>query len=370
MADKQTSADDSLFLERTLQAAIRIGLVLLLIAWCFTIVRPFVVPVIWGIIIAVATYPGYAWLQARLGGRPALAAALYVAVALVVLILPALALAGTLVDAVRGLAADLSDGSIHVPPPPGTIQSWPLVGEPLFRFWELAYDDLQEALNRIAPELQAIGGWFLNFAGNAGLGLLQFVVAIFIGAALLANAQGGGRVADEIAARLMGPRGPAYAQLAGATIRSVARGILGIALIQATLAGLGFLAVGLPGAGLLALLCLLFIVVQLGPGIVMIPAAIYVFSVDTTTTAIVFAIWCVFVTLIDNVLKPLLLGRGVEVPMLVIFIGAIGGLLSSGILGLFVGPVVLALGYTLFTAWLRDARAAGPPADLGITPRT
>ena len=159
------------------------------------------------------------------------------------------------------------------------------------------------------------------------------------------------------------------------TIRSVARGIIGVALIQSILAGLGFLAVGLPAAGLLALVCLLLAIIQLPVGLVLVPTAIYGFTAFDTTTAVIFAVWCVLVSLIDNVLRPLLLGRGVDLPMLVVFIGAIGGLLSSGILGLFVGPVVLALGYTLVTTWLRtasltttvDARAETqlPPGGLG-----
>ena len=198
----------------------------------------------------------------------------------------------------------------------------------------------------------------LTFVGKIGIGLLNFIIAIFIAAALLTNATGGERVAQDIAVRLVGKRGLAYADLAQSTIRSVARGILGVALIQAILAGLGFLAVGLPGAGLLALICLVLIIVQIGPALVMIPVIIYEFTVVDTTTAVIFMIWCIFVTSIDNVLKPILLGRGVNVPMLVIFLGAIGGVLSSGILGLFVGPVVLALGYAVFKAWLDETRQA------------
>ena len=359
MASKDSPEAGEAFVERGLNLAIRIGLVLLLIAWCFTVVRPFVAPIIWGIIIAVATHPVFVRLQWALRGWRGLAATLYVAVFLVVLIAPALLLAGTLVDAVRVVAADLSDGVLDLPPPPAGIETWPLIGEPLHRFWELASTNLQAALSRIGPELKVLGRWLLGFVGQVAVGLLQFVIAIFIAAGLLVNAAGGGRVADDVATRLIGARGPSYAALARATIRSVAYGILGVALVQSILAGLGFLAVGLPGAGLLALICLVLIVVQIGPGLVMVPVVIYQFYVADITTAILFAVWCFLVTILDNVLKPFLLGRGVEVPLLIIFVGAIGGVLSSGILGLFVGPVVLALGYTLFVAWLREGSEAG-----------
>ena len=348
--------DEGAFVKRAMQAAIGIGLLLLLIYWCFTILKPFLAPIVWGIVIAVATYPLYLRLQVGLGGRRMLSAALYVVVGLLVLIAPSLVLAGTLVDGLRTLASAMTQGSLVIPAPPQAVETWPLIGEPLYRFWDLASTNLQAALGRIGPELNAIGSWMLAFVGQIGIGLLHFVVAIFIAAALLANAAGGERVAHDLAVRLVGERGSTYVDLARATIRSVARGIIGIALLQAILAGLGFLAVGIPAAGLLALVCLILIVLQVGPVPVLLPAVIYVFSSADTVTAIIFLIWCVFVTSIDNVLKPLLLGRGVNVPMLVIFLGAIGGVLSSGILGLFVGPVVLALGYSVVKAWLDETR--------------
>ena len=212
---------------------------------------------------------------------------------------------------------------------------------------------------RSRPQVAAFGRWLLATVGELGLGTLQFVMAIIIAGVLLANAQGSGHAARAIATRLAGERGADYAELGQATVRSVARGILGVALIQSLLAGLGFLAVGVPGAGLLALVCLLLAVVQIGPIVVLIGTVIYVFSTADTFTAVIFLIWSIFVALIDNVLKPILLGRGVKVPMVVIFVGAIGGLLASGIIGLFVGSVVLALSFTLFKAWLREPPQPG-----------
>jgi predicted PurR-regulated permease PerM len=174
---------------------------------------------------------------------------------------------------------------------------------------------------------------------------------------MLMNAASGERLAGRVATGLGGANGPRFTQLAVQTIRSVTKGILGVALIQATAAGLGFLAVGLPAAGLLAFICLILAIVQIGPGLILLPAIIYGFTALPTTTAILFAVWCVFVGILDNVLKPIFLGRGVELPMVVIFIGAIGGFLGYGLLGLFIGPVVLALGYTAISTWLADIRA-------------
>jgi predicted PurR-regulated permease PerM len=351
-------AEGKQFVARALEAAIRIGLVVLLAGWCLEIVRPFIIPLIWGIIIAIASYPVYRWLQAALGSRSVLAAAAFALIALAGLIVPAVLLAGTLVETAQALAADLSRGTIKVPPPPESVALWPVVGKPLQQFWLLASVNLREALAQIGPHLKPFGRWLLAAAAGTGLGILQFIMAIVIAAVFLARVHFSHELAMAIAMRLAGERGIEYAELAGDTIRSVARGILGVALIQSLLAGLGFLAVGLPAAGFLALLCLLLAVVQVGPAPIVVPVIIYVFATADTLTAILFLTWSAVVLVSDNILKPILLGRGVRVPMIIIFIGAIGGLLTSGIVGLFVGAVVLALGYTLFLAWLQNSSVA------------
>ena len=315
-------------------------------------------PVIWGIIIAVATYPGYCRLLAPLGERRGLAATVVALLMLVLLIGPTIILAETLVDGAQQLAKGLTDGTLQIPPPPESVAAWPVVGTPLSKFWDLASVNLASALNEIGPQVKVVGGWLLSAAGGVSFGILQFVFAIIIAGILLANAQSGEQAADSIAVRLLGEQGWKYADLARTTVRGVARGILGVALIQSILAGLGFLVVGLPAAGLLALLCLILAVIQVGVGPIVIPAVIYVFATADPITAILFLIWGVFVSLLDNFLKPILLGRGAQVPMAVIFVGAIGGFLAHGIVGLFVGAVVLSLGYTLFGAWLNGGKVA------------
>ena len=367
MTTESEISKERLLLKRALEVGIRIGLLLLLVVWSFEIVRPFIVPVIWGIILAVATYPAYRRLNIALGGRSGLAATLITILLLVLLAGPMTMLAGTLIESARELAAQLREGQLRIPPPPESVATWPVIGQPLAAFWKLASVNLGEALERIGPQVRAAGVWLLAVAGGVGFGLLQFVFAIVISGILLAYAKGGERAADAIAVRLMGEQGPRFADLAGATVRSVSRGILGVALIQAILAGLGFLAVGLPAAGLLALLCLFLAVIQIGIAVVTIPAIIYIFATADTLPAVLFLVWAVFVTALDNVLKPILLGRGVQVPMAIIFVGAIGGFLAHGIIGLFVGSVVLALGYTLFRAWLRESRESEPAADAPAT---
>lgn len=352
---------EKVFVNNALEATIRIGLLVLLAAWCFEIVEPFIIPIAWGIIIAVGTYPAYLSLARRLGDRPRLAATLVVILGLVLLLVPAFLLGGTLIDSAHGLAAGLKEGVSSVPPPPPSVKTWPLIGESLYAFWSQASENLAAALAKVAPQLKSVGGWLLSTAAGAGWGLLQFVIAIVIAGVLLAHAGSGSRLAYSIATRLAGEKGLEFAELAEATVRSVTRGILGVALIQSVLIGLGFLAVGVPGAGLWALLCLILSVIQIGPFPVVLPALIYVFSTADTVTAVVFLIWSLFAGSIDNILKPMLLGRGVRVPMAIIFIGAIGGFISSGIIGLFVGAVVLVLGYGLFLAWLNESPLSDEP---------
>lgn len=195
---------------------------------------------------------------------------------------------------------------------------------------------------------------------------MQFVISIVIAGFLLYRAAAGQRAAVAFARRTAGDRGAGMVELATATIRNVARGVLGTALVQAVLAGIGLLVAGVPAAGLLTLLVFLLSALQVGAGLVLIPAMIYVFATADLLTGILFAAWSVPVALVDNVLKPILMGRGVDVPMLVIFAGVIGGTLASGIIGLFIGPVVLALGYKLASAWI----LGGPEHALAPTEPT
>lgn len=369
MTEATRQEESGLFVSRMVESAIRIGLIVLLVAWCLDIVRPFWAPIVWGIIIAVAAYPGYARLCGIFGGRRIAAAVAFILIALISLIVPAILLSGTLVEGARNLVAGLDAGTIGVPPPPPGVGEWPLIGDWLQPLWEQASSNLSAALIDLAPQLQAAGKWLLSAAAGAGLGILQFFFAIVISGLIMINAESAQHIAYAIARRLAGAQGKAYAELAEATVRSVTRGILGVALIQSTLAGLGFLAVGVPAAGLWALLSLLLGVLQLGVFLVVVPIVIYVFFNADTLTAVLFLVWSLFVTNIDNVLRPLLLGRGVAVPMAVVFIGAFGGFLSSGIIGLFVGAVVLVLSYKLFLAWLGEVALSGREEQVPEVPK-
>jgi predicted PurR-regulated permease PerM len=347
-------------LERAVEVAINIGLLILLAAVCFQILRPFLLLVVWGIIIAIAVHPAYRRLAALLGGRGTLAAVLVTILMLSVLIVPCILLAGTLVDGVQSLTSQLKNGTLAIPAPPPNVKTWPLVGAPIAGVWELASNNLSAAIEKFSPHIRAAIPGLLAFSAGIGLSVAQFVLAVIVTGVLLANAQTGERVARSLADRLFGSRGGEFEELAGSTIRSVTSGILGVAVIQSVFASIGFLAVGLPGAGLWALAFLIAAVLQFG-AVLLIPAVIYAFAITSTTKAVLFLIWCAVVGLMDNVLKPILLGRGASVPIVVVFLGAIGGFISMGLIGLFVGAIVLSVGYKLLLAWLE----ATPVAEIG-----
>ncbi len=350
-----TSTEDRVFLKRALETSIRIGLVALLVVWCFQIARPFVQPIVWGIILAIAIDPLFKRLCRVTRDRKGLAAAILVVGALLVLAVPSVLLTTNLVESVTELAEKEEAGELHVPPPPASVADWPIVGDRLHSFWMAASRNLDVALDSLHPQLKAMGTWLLGTAASAGIGLLIFAISIVIAGVLLAHGEPAAQAARRVAERLVPDRGAEFVELSRVTVHSVTRGILGTAFIQAFLASLGLLVVGVPAFGLWALLILLLAVVQLPTLLVLIPIIVWVFATHSTGVAVVFAIWSLAVGLSDNVLKPILLGRGAAVPMLIIFIGAIGGFILDGIIGLFVGAVVLSVGYVLFNAWLAVA---------------
>jgi predicted PurR-regulated permease PerM len=340
-----------------LEICVQVGLAALLVIGCLLILRPFIPLILWGIIIAVASYPTFGKLQIALGGRAALSAVLWTLLLLAILIAPLVLLAQSLVESTRPLSLQLRNGTFVIPPPPASIEHWPLVGAPLARAWRMASTNFTDALMKFAPQIKAAIPGVLSASAGIGLAILQFFLSILLSGALLANSKAAAEVTRSLASRLFGEHGPEYQHLVGATIRSVTFGILGVALIQSALAAVGFLVMGLPGAGVWAMVFLFAAVLQMG-GLVLIPAVVYAFAISTTAKAVTFLVWCVFVGVIDNVLKPLLLGRGVAVPMAVIFLGAIGGFIAMGIVGLFVGAVVLSVGYKLFLAWIEERPGA------------
>jgi predicted PurR-regulated permease PerM len=325
------------------------------------LVGPFVTVALWGVILAVALYPVFAWLGPRLGGRGSLAAALITIVFILIILGPVSLLAVALVENLRGLSGQVEAGTLKLPAPVESVRDWPLVGGQLYAFWELASTNLEGALARVQPELKSIGGAFLSAAAGTGLGIIQFVVAVIIAGFLYVPA---GRLTAgcrALAKRVAAARGDEFVDLASTTIRNVARGVIGISLLQSLLIGIGLLVAAVPGAGLITFGALILAIIQIGPGILVIGTIVWAWMSMETIWAVVFTVYMIPAMLIDNILRPIVMSRGLSTPMVVIFIGVLGGTLAYGLIGLFLGPIVLAVAYELLVRWVRPEGTEDSP---------
>jgi len=347
---------------QAVEIAIRLGLIFLIMAWCLQILTPFISLIAWGAIIAVALYSPFLKLVEKLGGRKKLAVTLIAVGGIAVILIPVISLSDSLVDGATKFGNEISTGQVSIPPPSESVKEWPLIGAKTYDLWHQASVDLKTLLEKYPHQLAAAGKKLLGAAAGIGAGLLQFIISTLIAAVFLLNTEAASEHMRRLATRLAGPQGGELLDMSVSTIRSVAVGVIGIAFIQAMLGGLGMMFAGVPAAGLFAIAILILAIAQLPPLLVLGPVAVYVFSAESTTVAMVFLIWSILVSFSDVVLKPLLLGRGVNVPMLVILLGAIGGMITSGIVGLFIGAVILALGYSLFGVWVQwdDSSAEKP----------
>jgi predicted PurR-regulated permease PerM len=344
-------SDDSLVV-----AAIRIGCLALLAYWSWLLLQPFLSIIVWSVIFAVALYPVFDWLAARFRHR-GLAAAAITIVSLVVIFGPVTWLGVSLGDNLRTLYARLNDGSLTIPQPYEAVKDWPLVGENVYQAWYLASTNVKELLVEWASELKVIGSSVLAIAGTAGLDLVKFIIGIIVSAFLFLPGPALVHSVKNAMRRISTRRAEEFVDLTGATIRNVSRGIIGISALQALLAGIGLLVAGIPAAGLLSFLVLLFGIIQIGAWIVLVPVVIWGWFALAKTAAVIFTIYMVPVLALDNILRPLVMSRGLPTPMPVIFIGVIGGTLAHGLTGLFIGPIVLSIAWQLLAAWIREGTA-------------
>jgi len=334
--------------------AIRLTFLGVILYLSLSIISPFLETIIWSVVLAVALYPVFDLTATWLGGRRRLAAALITILLLLIVFGPVTWLGLDLVDVPRMIYTRLDTGQLSIPAPIESVKNWPLIGEPIFQFWELASSNLSAALVKVAPHLKPIGSTLLGAAGSIGIAILQFLASVILAGFLLSP---GPMLVESAAAflqRRVSQRGNEFMQLAGATIRNVSQGVIGVSLLQALLAGLGLIVAGVPGASLIAFGVLVLGIIQIGPSVILIPVIIWGWMTMETSTALLFTAYIVPVNLIDNVLRPIIFTRGLKPPMLVIIVGVIGGTLSNGIIGLFVGPIVLAVAWDLLVAFMRD----------------
>jgi len=358
---------DKKFSENMMASYIQIAAVTLLVFWSFTIIRPFIGMVLWALIIAVALYPMHQSLSARIGNRAKLSATVFVLIGLTILVLPTYLLAESSITGLKTLATGLQSGTINIPPPDQSVSEWPIVGSSIYKIWNAAAQNIEATLHQFEPQLRNAGQWAVSFAGSTFVGVLLFVFSMIVAGVFMVGADGGYRVASRIGRTLSEEHGQGMIDMAIDTIRSVAKGVLGVAMIQAALSAIGLVAIGVPAAGIWAGIILVMAIIQLPPLLILGPIAVWVFSVSEPTPATIFAIYALIVSASDSFLKPMFLGRGMDIPMLVILIGAIGGMMTSGIIGLFVGAIVLAVSYKLLLTWMVNEEEEKTEAEVDST---
>lgn len=349
---------------RTTLSVLFISLFILASFW---VVRPFITAFIWATTIVVATWPLLLGLQERLWGKRRLAVLVMTLVLLLVLLVPLSFAVFTIVDKADAIVAWVKSlAAFTVPPPPHWLGNIPVLGAKLADHWQqLAALSPEDLSARLAPHAGKIVRWFAGQAGGAGLMIFQFLLTVIIAAILYAKGEAAAFGVKAFSRRLAGHKGEEAAVLAARAIRGVALGVVLTAIIQAILGGIGLAVTGVPAATVLTAVMFILCVAQIGPGPVLIPSVILLYWNGETLWGTVLLVWAVPVFLLDSFLRPALIRKGAHLPLLLIFAGVIGGLIAFGIIGLFIGPVVLAVAYTLLKAWMSDEEKMQEPVSSG-----
>jgi predicted PurR-regulated permease PerM len=334
---------------------IRVGLIFALAALCYRIFSPFLSLMVWALILAVTIYPAHQKLARKMGGKQGLSATLLTLGGAVLIVLPTALLMGALGDSVHGVVDSVRNHTLQVPAPSQSVAEWPVVGKKVHGLWSKAHDDLPGFVQSMRPQIEDLAKAALGMVASIAGAVLLFLASFIIAGIIMAFGRSGTASMRTIFDRFMGlGRGEEFANLCTTTIRAVAMGVLGVAFIQAMVVGVIMMVAGIPFAGGLALIVLVLGIAQVPALLVTLPVIGYIWAAGdySTALAITYTVLLFVAGMLDNVLKPLLLGRGVDAPMPVILLGALGGLASGGILGMFVGATLLALGYQIFMWWV------------------
>ncbi len=332
---------------------LKIAVLGLMIGWCFQILAPFINPFLWGIILAVALDPIYQWINKRVKGRVKLTSFILTFILVVLILVPSYFLFKSAAHGLLEIRDLYNSGEISVSEPPESVADWPVIGDRVYDLWVSASSNIEAFVVTYQDQILTVGRAIFKAIAGTGADVLQFVLALIIAGVLLA-AKGTRESTERIFQRLAGQTGLEFAQISEKTIQNVVKGVLGVAVIQALLVGIGMMLAGVPYAGVWTIIVLILAIMQLPVTIVTIPVIIYLFGDMSAFGAILWTIYFMLAGLSDNVLKPILLGKGAAVPMLVIFLGSIGGFIAFGFIGLFVGAIVLSLMYKLFITWMNE----------------
>ncbi|MGU3413530.1 AI-2E family transporter [Enterobacteriaceae bacterium C34A] len=342
---------------RFLDMFIKFGLILALASFCFTVFRPFLNVMLWSMILAVTLYPLHQRVAARLGGRQGRASFILVALGLLLIVGPTALMVTSLGESASAMIGHIGDTHLSVPPPSQSIAAIPLVGGKVYAVWLKASVDLPGLISTYHKQLVDVFKIVLGVLASMGGGLLGFVLSFIIAGVMMASGAAGAVTAQRIFTRITDEsRGPALTRLCTGTIRAVAQGVIGVALIQALLVGVIIALAGIPAAGIFFVLALILGIAQVPVLLATAPAIalLWLTGDHGTVVNVVFTVLLVVSGMVDNVLKPIMLGRGVDAPMPVVLLGALGGMAASGILGMFIGATLLSIGYLLFMAWVNN----------------
>lgn len=340
-----------------MEALIRFSLLAIVIFLCWQVFNPFLGIMLWGIIMAIALYPVHQWLAKRLKHKQGRASTIMVIAAMLLFGIPIAMLGTSAAQHVQKIHTAIETGTLEIGQPQESVAEWPVVGGQLYHAWQEAATDLPTFLEDNKELIKKYSKRILNTALGSVTTALFLFGAFVVAAIFMAFAEPGIKTAQHIFVRISGPTtGPELQSLCTATVRSVTVGVLGVAFIQAILFGLGFVFAGIPAAGLLALVVLVICIVQIPALLISLPVIAFLWTKGDASTGMnaFFTLYFIFAALADNFLKPFLLGRGVAAPMPVILLGALGGMVSAGFIGLFIGAVVLAVGYVIFTGWVHN----------------
>ena len=360
MENNDLSIVEKRLVARFLDMFIKFGLILALGSFCFTVFSPFMNMMLWALILAVTLYPLHQRFAVRLGGKQGRASTLLVLLGILLIVAPTVAMLSSLGDSVSALMERMDSNTLQIPAPSADIASLPLIGTKLHAIWLKASVDLPSLLISYKPQLGDLAKQVVGMLASMGGGLLGFVVSFIVAGIMMAWGAPGALSADRIAMRITDERkGLSLTKLCTSTIRAVAMGVIGVAFIQALLAGIVMMLAGIPAVGIFFVLALILGIAQVPVILVTGPAIAYMWGAGDhgTLLNIFYIVLLIVAGMADNVLKPLLLGRGVDAPMPVVLLGALGGMATSGILGMFIGATLLSIGYRIFMAWVNEGLA-------------
>lgn len=350
----EEQGENKFFDNKVIHYSLQLLALALLLYFCFQIIKPFVTLLIWSSVLAITLYPLHKKFTGLLKGRKWISASVITLIMYLLVIGPASMLMFATVDEFKVINSAYQEGALHIPPPSENIKDWPLIGSKLFELWNEASTSITGFFTKHAKIITPVILRIFELLSSAGMGILLLMGSFLVAGFMMVYGEQGADLANLFFARLVGKQGADMEDSVAITVRNVAKGVIGVSFIQGILAGLGLVIAGVPLAGLWALIGMVLCIVQIGIMPVSVGVIIYIWSAGDTTTAILLTIWMLFIGIIDNILKPIMMGIGAPAPMLVVFIGTIGGFIYNGFIGLFTGAIILTLGYQLAIKWLKS----------------